>query len=1445
MISRVTKLLAASGADLSHEELLDALWLAGKLPRGSEPLARSVGVAAASSERHDEPHHDGPAVPSGRTAERASEPDSADSEEEQPARPVLASGRPGHDDAPGPASLSPGVALRVPDSSALGTVQLGLGRSLRPLRQRFPDRRRQELDVPRTIAAIAETGVPEAVTRAVRGRWLSLALVVDDGVSMVLWQRLAADIRAVMERAGAFRDVRVYGLDARSVTPSLHTSPYRHRGRPLTPEALCDPSGNTLVLVVSDGVGEAWRDGGMRQVMNRWGRRGPTAIVQTLPSRLWASTGIGARRWQVTTQRRGGPTHAWHVTDPDLPPDLVRYDSVPVAVLPPTPAAVADWAGLVATPGGTALLPLWDEARPASGRILDDAPNHAPDDDAAEVVLRFKEAASADAYRLAAHIAAVTPVTPPVMRLVQAALGPPTDLGHLVEVFLGGLMHESGAEGTGPSDGTDGTGGTERLPHHRRYDFTDDARRLLLSAVSPRELLRTAEAVTRRIETAVGRAPVFPAWVGHPDGAAVIENTARSFGWLREQVLTRLGIPSAADAVPVAKSAPVLRVQRAPSAPLVAGEEAYEGEEVYDDTRDPFLPSGWVALLPEDPARLGRFRLRARSANGWSHLTMYLAAAEDGTVSTVRAPVGLYAREPETARDLVRTEAECLSRMQGTHTPALLGAQVPTGELPWVAASCVHRRAGDPSSPPAPNLRGVLAEHGGIVPEELFLRIGLGLTEAVALAHSRGLVHGSLSPRAVLVTDRDVRLVGWATATVDGVDSAHRDVLPLSDTYRKAEDDGRSLTPQSDMYDVGALLLASLSGRWSGLRTDNPEQGFLAGPGNAGPVLLRTLRRCLERDSDRRPSATELAAAFALAAPGRASLDSEETARRTNRGPAGPATSSESEREGALVGGRYRLVRQHRAAAIAMTWRATDELRDSRDVTLKIFTGPRDGEASARRDFLVDARQLAAMDAEGLVRVSDYGLHDHRPYLVTDAVDGEELHNLLDTSSGALPLERIKDIGKQTARMLAEYHRHGLLHLDISTAALVVRPDGRVLLTDPGSGIRGLTDSTGVAFDHRSDLYALGCLLYAMATGASPDMTALTPREAGDHRPPQPPPELPAGFPPEFAALVTELMAVEPDDRPTTAVDVMKRLTSAGTDDAELIEVYEAVRDADPAGTRTGRVLRDVIDEVLAGEVTGRYDVEQLTKAEKGNLGSLVTIAFQRAFVFEDGRATDFRIAGVDVDIRYSRRFGGWMLAPEMLDHVCLLVWADDHQSRWSVGLLRVRQEWLSTGRNRDMKATLAAEHRDKIVWLWRDAELAENVLLHMSDTDREAVFRSSSGQLRVNELFRRVQGRRIGRTAVRTVAQQGDYMKRIRANGGSRTALSGEGIIILGGYSAHRRIADQLGLPLPGEGEFVSARVVPAVPASGKPVAEMDGRRWSLASPEDPEHPAPALPSR
>ncbi|MEU0369850.1 NaeI family type II restriction endonuclease [Streptomyces sp. NPDC006283] len=296
--------------------------------------------------------------------------------------------------------------------------------------------------------------------------------------------------------------------------------------------------------------------------------------------------------------------------------------------------------------------------------------------------------------------------------------------------------------------------------------------------------------------------------------------------------------------------------------------------------------------------------------------------------------------------------------------------------------------------------------------------------------------------------------------------------------------------------------------------------------------------------------------------------------------------------------------------------------------------------------------------------------------------------------------------------------------------------------------------------------------------------------------------------------------------------------------DPELATVYTRLEELDPDGRRFSTVLRDTIDQLLNGEATGRYDWNTLFKTEKTHAGTLVEINLQREFKFSDGISMDYRIGGIEVDCKYSQQFGGWMIPPEAVGHLCLLVWADDFKSLWSAGLVRVRREWLNQGNNRDLKLTLKSEHRNKIAWIQYQSALPENVLLHSSHKVRTAIFSHNSGQARVNELFQQIQNRRIGRNTVRTVAQQKDYMKRVRGNGGARSALQRKGLIIMGDYEAHRRIAAALHLPVPGEGEFVSTRVVLAGAETTRPGIEIDGQNWVRARDEEPDRPGPTLPA-
>ncbi|MCF7764257.1 MAG: NaeI family type II restriction endonuclease [Verrucomicrobia bacterium] len=302
-------------------------------------------------------------------------------------------------------------------------------------------------------------------------------------------------------------------------------------------------------------------------------------------------------------------------------------------------------------------------------------------------------------------------------------------------------------------------------------------------------------------------------------------------------------------------------------------------------------------------------------------------------------------------------------------------------------------------------------------------------------------------------------------------------------------------------------------------------------------------------------------------------------------------------------------------------------------------------------------------------------------------------------------------------------------------------------------------------------------------------------------------------------------------------------MSSQAVNDPELEKTVAEFHAIDPGGTRTARVLRDTLDQLYDGQRTGRYAWNQLFKTEKTHCGTLVEINLHREFKFEDGESMDYKIAGVDVDCKYSQRIGGWMIPPEAIGHLCLVISAEDTKDpKWSMGLVRTTPSLLNLGNNRDRKATLNEEGRNTITWLFKEMPLPPNALLQLDVKAVDRIMSMTSGQKRVNELFRTALAMRISRAVVATVAQQDDYMKRVRSNGGARTCLKAEGIIILGQYKSHAAVARALGAPEPGPGESVSVRVA-LVKASGDGVARIDGRLWKIADASDPVVAAPNLP--
>ncbi|MER7407211.1 SAV_2336 N-terminal domain-related protein [Streptomyces sp. NPDC000070] len=753
--------LANCGIELSPEELLDTLWLARRLPvDASAPLARAGGGARGPGEQpvqapkptSNTVRH-GPSAPAPApgpppapgpepTAPTVPQPgEGTGPEQSRGPRPPLALHAAPAPQAPLP--HTPVHAVRAPAPRASQFGQLQLGRSLRPLKLRVSDPRGVELDETATADRMAETGLTEAVVRPSLARWLDVTVLIDDGTSMLLWQRLATEVKNLLERSGAFRAVRVLGLDTRGPhAPRLVRRPFLAHTAALPPSTVTDTAGRTLVLVVSDGVGAAWRDGRMEEQLRQWARYGPTAVLNALPPQLWEGSGLRAARWRVTTRRRGAPNLEWDVSDPVLPTELAEFDGVPVPVLAPDPEALGTWATLVASPGTSAVLPLL--VRPAAVRP---PAAHAG---AAQAVLRFRETASPEAYRLAAHLAAVAPVTVPVMRLVQQVLGPRFDAGHLAEVFLGGLMRRTE------------TSGHPLLPQHRRYDFRDETRDILLGTTPPVELLGSGRAVADLLTELVGRSPDFPAWLAHPDGADRVAAQAHAFGWIDQRLLRRLGVTAHDAGTP----------DHVPEGPAPAARR-----DAGDDPAAPDLPeyvdapgSEWRSLRPGDPRTAGAWRLFARHHLARTEQGIFLGRDEQGRTATVR-----LTRPKSATRGSLRRQAATLRSMRGPGVPVLLGV-----DDHWLATELVM--AGSPPRP-APSLADRLERLGRLDREE-FLRVGQQVADVLARAHAKDMVHGSLSARRILLSDDGTYVTGW------GVDQ---------------HPDG----PDDDVSRLGSLLLAA------------------------------------------------------------------------------------------------------------------------------------------------------------------------------------------------------------------------------------------------------------------------------------------------------------------------------------------------------------------------------------------------------------------------------------------------------------------------------------------------------------------------------------------------------------------------------------------------------------------------------------------------------------
>jgi len=518
MIDRLLAALGATGLELTAEEVAEVLWLVPYLG----PSQRRGRTPAGPDEQ---PARDRGGAPAGPAPVRDRPGASGTADEPLPEQVASGMYLPPVHAAPG---QTPGTAVRSPTIPALSST-LDISRALRPLRRRVPSKWETSLQEESTAQASAEARSWYPVYEAAPDRWLELALVIDEASSMTVWRRTIAEFRGLLTRIGAFRDVRAWHVDTDLLTtdgPVLRGDSAGSPAASRSPRELVDPTGRRVILVVSDCVGGAWRNGTVLRWLDLWGRSGPVAIVQPLPQRLWGRCSVDFARVHLSADRPGLPNSELDVAGLDGKLDAA-YRGVAVPVLEPEARWFAPWAALVAgaAPGGAWGVALFTGSEPRLPPVMGDEDTVA--DDPVHRVQRFRTIASPAAFHLARYLAAA-PLSLPVMRLVQSLLMPDSRPRDLAEVFLADLMCR-----VTPAD-------AQVHPEQVRYDFRPGVREVLLSTLDRRTELRILSRVSDFVRSRLGGTLDFPALVAGL-GAAEISEADRPFAKVAHTVLRSIG----------------------------------------------------------------------------------------------------------------------------------------------------------------------------------------------------------------------------------------------------------------------------------------------------------------------------------------------------------------------------------------------------------------------------------------------------------------------------------------------------------------------------------------------------------------------------------------------------------------------------------------------------------------------------------------------------------------------------------------------------------------------------------------------------------------------------------------------------------------------------------------------------------------------------------------
>ena len=266
--------------------------------------------------------------------------------------------------------------------------------------------------------------------------------------------------------------------------------------------------------------------------------------------------------------------------------------------------------------------------------------------------------------------------------------------------------------------------------------------------------------------------------------------------------------------------------------------------------------------------------------------------------------------------------------------------------------------------------------------------------------------------------------------------------------------------------------------------------------------------------------------------------------------------------------GSYRLLRPLGKGGMGAVFLAQHEMM-RRQCAIKVLPQTQiDKHSSVLERFYVEAQAVASLDHPNIVRAYDVSkeVKDNKEihYLVMEYVEGQDAQATVQ-ENGRLDYVKAAEIIRQTANGLAHAHENGLIHRDIKPANLLLDKKGVVKILDLGlarfhddSGMASLTAAhnetvLGTAdylspeqalnshnVDQRTDIYSLGCTAYFLLTGHPPFPEGSVAQRLVAHQVKQPKPiaEERADAPPELTAIISKMMAKNPEDRYQNAAEI-------------------------------------------------------------------------------------------------------------------------------------------------------------------------------------------------------------------------------------------------------------------------------------------------------------------